>query len=491
MTKPNSPQIRFVARIVVPAAILGTAALLLAGSSWRTFERPRQVRVAPVAVIASQSPQARGAGGIQAPGWIEPAPFAIEARALREGIVSDVIALEGASVAKGDVLVTLEDAAERLAVMRQAAALRLAEADILAKTAAVHATERTLGLALDADRAVREAEALLREAESARAKLAAQIAQAEAREAEARDEHERKEQLVAAGAASAGDVRRLGLRVAALAAETESLRSERSARDARVSAATGDLDAARKNRAELIAETRARDEAKAALAAATAARESAAAMRDEAQLALDRSEVRAPRAGIVMRRTATPGSRVGGESPALLSLYDPASLQVRCDVPLKEAARLSIGLVAEVRVDAMPNRVFRGRVTRIVPESDLQKNTVQCKVAVDEPDAALRPDMLARVRILTDGEANQAEAIAVPVEALRDRDGARARVLVAIPDAGAARTAVRDVMLGAERANGWLEVIDGLAAGDRVVVDPAVTSEQRISPVESPKEATP
>ncbi|MEY5061777.1 MAG: hypothetical protein RIS45_1698, partial [Planctomycetota bacterium] len=152
---------------------------------------------------------------------------------------------------------------------------------------------------------------------------------------------------------------------------------------------------------------------------------------------------------------------------------------------------LAIGLVAEVRVDAMPNRVFRGRVTRIVPESDLQKNTVQCKVAVDEPDAALRPDMLARVRILTDGEANQAEAIAVPVEALRDRDGARARVLVAIPDAGAARTAVRDVMLGAERANGWLEVIDGLAAGDRVVVDPAVTSEQRISPVESPKEATP
>lgn len=485
------PRLRLVTRVVVPAAILGTAAVLLALTSWRAFERPPEVQVVPVAVIPSQSPQARSSGGIQAPGWIEPAPFAIEVRALREGVVSDVLALEGTAVAKGDVLVTLESAAESIAVARQDAALRLAEADVAAKNAALKATERALALTLDADTLVRESEAALHEAESMQAKLAAQVAQAKAREAEARDEFERKSRLVEIGAASEGDVRRLGLRVEALAAETLALESERAARNGRAVAAKGDLQAARTAREELVVETRARDEAAAARDAAMAARDAARATRDEAKLALDRSEVRAPRAGIVMRRIAAPGARVGGDSPALLSLYDPASLQVRCDVPLKEAARLAIGLGAEIRVDAIPDRVFRGRVTRIVPESDLQKNTVQCKVEIDAPDAALRPDMLARVRILTEGAASSAEAVAVPVEALRARDGARARVVVAVPDAGAARTEPREITLGDERANGWIEVAEGLAAGDRVVVDASIADRTRIAPVETPKSEAP
>lgn len=485
------PRIRFLTRVAIPAAILGTAAALIALTSWRALERLPEARVAPVAVIASDSAQAQASGGIQAPGWIEPAPFAIEVRALREGVVADVLALEGSRVEAGEVLVTLEQAAEAIALARQDAALRLAEAEVASKAAALRAADRTLALALDAEHAVREAEAALREAEAARAKLAAQIAQAEAREAEARDELSRKEQLVEAGAASAGEVRRLALRVDALAAETQSFRSEREAREARVATMAGDLAAARTARAELIAETRARDEARASLDAAGAARDGAIAMRDEAKLAVERSAVRAPRAGIVMRRNAAPGSRVGGETDALLSLYDPASLQVRCDVPLKEAARLSIGLAAEIRVDAVPNRVLRGRIVRIVPESDLQKNTVQCKVAIDEPDPALRPDMLARVRIVTDGESRQAEAVAVPADALRSREGARGTVLVAIPDAGAARVEAREIVLGVERGNGWLEVAEGLAAGDRVVLDAAIADRARIRPLETPKEDAP
>jgi len=45
--------------------------------------------------------------------------------------------------------------------------------------------------------------------------------------------------------------------------------------------------------------------------------------------------------------------------------------------------------------------------------------------------------------------------------------------------------------VGAERANGWLEVDAGLAAGDRVVLDEQIGGERRITPIEAPKEATP
>jgi RND family efflux transporter MFP subunit len=494
MSHPSSirpPRARLVARIVVPVAILGTTAFLLVSASWRALERLPEARVTPVAVVQSSKHAGAGDGGMQAPGWIEPAPFATEVRALRAGVVTAVRTLEGAHVAAGDIIATLEHGTETIALARAEAGVRLADAEIQAKRAARDAATRAHDLALDAERAVRDAEALLVEADAMRAKLAADITEAEATEAEARDEHERKLKLVASGSVSEGDARRLGLRVEALAAKTESLRSERAAREARAIAARGNLDAARVARRELVAERRARDEASAALAGATAARDAALAARDEAQLALDRSDIRAPIAGTVMRRLAAPGARVGGEDDTLVLLYDPSSLQVRCDVPLKEAGKLAVGLDAEIRVDALPDRVFHGKVARIVPQGDIQKNTVQCKIAIDAPDAALTPDMLARVRIITRAAGGTAEAIAVPVDTLRSREGDRATVVVAVPDRGAARAATRTITLGGERANGWIEVTDGLAAGDRVIVDAAVRDGARLSPVETAKEEAP
>lgn len=486
-SNPRHPRARFIARIVVPSAILGTAAVLLVHASWRTLEHAREVRVTPVAVIASTSAAAHAADGVQAPGWIEPAPFATEVRALREGVVAKVHALEGESVIEGALLATLEHGAETVALAEADAKVRLAEADLVARRAAGDAAARTLELALDASRAVREAESALAEAESMEARLGAEIREAEASEAEARDEHERKLKLVEGGSVSAGEARRLGLRVAALAAKSDSLRSERPAREARVAAARGNLEASRTARKELIAERRALDEARAASDAAAAARDAAAAARDAARLALERSEIRAPEAGTILRRLATPGARVGGDSDALFALYDPSRLQVRCDVPLKEAGRIALGLEAEIRIDAMPDKVFHGKVVRIVPQGDIQKNTVQCKVAVESPDPGIRPEMLARVRILMGSRAAGAESVAVPVDSLRGREGSRASVLVALPSEGAARTSAREITLGAERANGWIEVLEGLAAGDRVVLDPSVAEGARVAPVETPK----
>jgi len=474
----HQPRARFIARFVVPIVIFSATLGILAIASRDALQPPAAVGVTPVVIVESMHPSARAEGGLQAPGWLEPAPYASEIRALREGVIAEVHVLEGSKVAADELLATLERSAESIALARADAAARLAEADVAAKRAIRDAAARTLELALEAEQKVREAEATLSDAEAMRAKLASDI-------------DERKSQLIASGSASAGEVRRLGLRVAALAAKAESLRSERSAREARVVRAKGDLEAARTARRELIDETRARDEAEAGLLAAAAALDAARAARDEAQLALARSEIRAPRAGTVMHRMAIPGSRVGGDSGALFQLYDPSSLQVRCDVPLKDAGRIRVGLDAEIRVDALPDRVFRGRVTRIVPQADIQKNTVQCKVAVDDPDAALTPEMLARVRISTDPSERRSEAIAIPVETLRTRDADRGTVLVAIPDGAAARAAIRTVTLGAERANGWIEVLDGLAAGDRVVLDAGIADGARLSPSERAKEEAP
>jgi len=522
------PPARFIARYLVPGAILGGGAALLLVTGRDALSTAPEVAVSPAVTIATMRSSAQAsdaAGVIQAPGWIEPAPYADEVRALREGVVAGVHVLEGGRVTRGDLLVTLEHRAEELALARAEAEIGLAEAGIPGHEATLRATERALALALDSDRALRTAESALATAESAGTRLDAEIAEADALEREVRDELERKKALADAGAASVGEARRLALRAEALAARVAALRSDRPARDSAIAKARGDLASARAARQELLSETLARDEAQAALATAHAQLAVLRARRDEAALALERSEIRAARDGMVLARHAVPGSRVGGDAGHLLTIFDPASLQVRCDVPLKEAGRLAVGLAAEIRVDALPDLVLRGTVTRIVPQGDLQKNTVQCKVSVQAPRseedvprseedaprgegsvprpndilASLRPDMLARVRILAAqagapgdaGAARTGEGLAIPVESLRDRATDAARVLVAIPDGGAARLEERAVTLGAERANGWIEILAGLSAGDRVVLDGAAAAGTRVQPRETLRSEAP
>jgi len=514
------PPARFIARYLVPGAILGGGAALLLVTGRDALSTAPEVAVSPAVTIATTRSSAQASdsaragdstGVIQAPGWIEPAPYADEVRALREGVVAGVHVLEGGRVARGDLLVTLECRAEELALARAEAEIVLAETGIPGHEATLRAADRALALALESDRALRTAESALAAAEATGVRLDAEIAEADALEREVRDELERKKSLADAGAASVGEARRLALRAEALAARVAALRSDRPARDAAIATARGDLASARTVRQELLTETLARDEAQAALATARAQLAVLRARRDEAALALERSEIRAARDGMVLARHAVPGSRVGGDAGHLLTIFDPASLQVRCDVPLKEAGRLAVGLVAEIRVDALPDLVLRGTVTRIVPQGDLQKNTVQCKVSVQAPRseedaprstdilASLRPDMLARVRILAAqagapgdaGAARTGEGLAIPIESLRNRATDAARVLVAIPDGGAARLEERAVTLGAERANGWIEVLAGLSAGDRVVLDGAAAAGTRVQPRESLRSEAP
>jgi HlyD family secretion protein len=499
--QPSSQRIanpaRFLARVVVPTAILALAAIVIGVTAVDALRRAPQVRVTPVAVIASRTAEPPATGGIQAAGWIEPAPFAVEVRALREGVVTEVLALEGARVEKGELLAALDRSEQEIALAQAQAELRIAEADVAAQGAIAACAEELLARAIEPERRLRVADAAVAETAALVAQLEAQIEEARLAAREARDEFERRSALADAGSFSAGEARRLGLRADALDAKVRALEAERPARMARVAAAEAELAAARNARTTLVAERAARDEAKAELEHARAQRDLKAASLAAAELAIARSEIRAPCAGVILSRAAVPGARAGGDGDALFTLYDPATLQVRCDVPLKDAARLAIGLVAEVRSDALPDARFKGTVARIVPLGDLAKNTVQCKVLIENPDPALRPDMLVRVRIATSAEesARSAEAVAVPVEALRIADAANdggaaaelleAEVLVAIPEGALARTELRRIALGARREGGWVEVLGGLAAGDRVVLDAAVEADARIEPVES------
>ena len=174
----------------------------------------------------------------------------------------------------------------------------------------------------------------------------------------------------------------------------------------------------------------------------------------------------------------SPGSviRFGPDehSSHVVHVYDPSQMQVRADVPLAEASGVSVGHPAEIIVDVLPDRVFTGNVTRFVHRADLQKNTVEAKIHIDDPSGLIKPDMLARVRILqpqqtTDSnEVRTIPRVFVPQNAVLDGG----EVLVITNYArGGGTAAIRSVRLGDTDIDGWVEVLEGLSPGDRVILD--------------------
>jgi RND family efflux transporter MFP subunit len=214
-----------------------------------------------------------------------------------------------------------------------------------------------------------------------------------------------------------------------------------------------------------------------------AALESADTSRDIAKLALDRTEIRSPMDGIVLKRFVDPGSKRSRSvddpnSAAIASLFDPASLQVRVDVPLPEAGKLFAGQPTRISTAMLPGSSFTGKVTRIVGEADLQRNTLQAKVEVHNPDARMRPDVLCRVEFWGGGRPAGPTAVAtgrhtvwVAEEALDPTSGAEQQVWVVDPISQKAQA--RNVRLGDSKRDGYRRVLEGLRPNETVVTEGA------------------
>jgi len=208
-------------------------------------------------------------------------------------------------------------------------------------------------------------------------------------------------------------------------------------------------------------------------------------MLEEAELALSRTQVRAPAAGVVLVRLVEPGQRVMPDannpfSGVVVRLYDPAHLQVRVDVPLADAAKVAVGDTVEISTETLPGRTFRGVLSRLVHEANIQKNTMQVKVAIADPAAELKPEMLAKARITTKGRAlsstpgsqgqtSGGPVVQAPKSALIEVAGSEASAWVV--DLATSSAQKRRVKLGRTTADS-VEVLDGLRPGDRVILEP-------------------
>jgi RND family efflux transporter MFP subunit len=157
----------------------------------------------------------------------------------------------------------------------------------------------------------------------------------------------------------------------------------------------------------------------------------------------------------------------------VIELADFNTLMVETDIPESRLHMVAIGSPCEIALDAFPTRRYRGEAVEINPKVDRAKATVGVKVKfVDAPEGVL-PDMSARVSFLSkamdEAALKEKPKTIVPASAVVDRGGSK--VLFVLED-GVVR--MRNVSVGAELGGGF-EVVDGPAAGTRVVSNPPPT----------------
>ena len=208
------------------------------------------------------------------------------------------------------------------------------------------------------------------------------------------------------------------------------------------------------------------DAAKSALAAAKQQLAVAQADQQHYTALSDYSRIVAPYDGVVTWRFSDTGALVqaGTSNTSGLPVVTVAQvnvLRLRIPVPESLAAKIKIGDVADVHVQATGEH-FTGKVARFTDALDPSTRTMQVEIDVPNANYHLQPGMYADVQL----DANsRPDALTVPVEAIQ-RSDTKTSVLVVDPQN---HVQVRDVQLGVQSSN-HVEVLSGLSEGEKVIV---------------------
>src|SRR5690606_15270181 len=196
---------------------------------------------------------------------------------------------------------------------------------------------------------------------------------------------------------------------------------------------------------------------------------------------VDHTVVRAPFAGVVIAKAAQPGEMIsplsaggGFTRTGIGTIVDMDSLEVEVDVGESYIGRVKPGMPIEATLNAYPDWQIPGEVIAIIPTADRGKATVKVRIALNEQDQRIVPDMGVRVSFLEQARPEGEErpsGVLVPATAIVERDGRS--VAYALAEPGTAETGVelRTLELGRTLGDDR-EVLTGLAGGDEVVLDP-------------------
>lgn len=217
-------------------------------------------------------------------------------------------------------------------------------------------------------------------------------------------------------------------------------------------------------------EARQQEQASAEAGLSAAEANLAAARQDLQRLAAERAGLRqqranvrllAPSDGVVVGRDAEPGSTVVA-GQAVIRLIEPASLWVKVRLDQGRSQGLATGLPAQIVLRSKPGQVFRGQVMRVEAVSDSVTEERLALVGFEQLPPGLSVGEMAEVSLTLPAVATSVLLPNAAIKRLQDQSGAW------ILDGGRLRFA--PLRIGQSSLDGQVQVLEGVAAGQTVVV---------------------
>ncbi|MCM8532956.1 MAG: efflux RND transporter periplasmic adaptor subunit [Lentisphaeraceae bacterium] len=190
------------------------------------------------------------------------------------------------------------------------------------------------------------------------------------------------------------------------------------------------------------------------------------------ELDLKRCKIHSPIDGIIQELYARVGRKqmLGSDvdiSTTVAKIFNPKHILVMVDVPLNDLRKIKINQKTKIRLEAIPD-ILEGVVTALHGKADYQKNTLQIHVNIPGGHPDIRPDMLAQVEFLSDKSATKTvekSGIFIDKKCLINKSS----VFVINLEQ---KAELRTISVGNEVKDGWIEILSGINAGEKVILSP-------------------
>jgi RND family efflux transporter MFP subunit len=188
---------------------------------------------------------------------------------------------------------------------------------------------------------------------------------------------------------------------------------------------------------------------------------------------LAKTKIYAPLSSRVKERLVSEGDFVKNGT-RLFTLIQPSPLKLRFSVSERDVGKMKVGQDVSVKVDAFPDREFRGKVSIVFPSLEEKTRTLSIEALVPDKEGVLKPGLFARVILYTGG---MKDTIVVPVTALV-YEGDQIRAYVVEDDKAKERLVNLGNKYGEE-----MEITEGIKEGEKVVIagQQALSDNARVS----------
>jgi membrane fusion protein (multidrug efflux system) len=208
------------------------------------------------------------------------------------------------------------------------------------------------------------------------------------------------------------------------------------------------------------------DQVKANYQLAKARYQSAQAALKHAQKQVADTLIKAPFEGFITARLKDEGERIRGGLPgaeaSVVQMENISLVRAIGFLPEREINAVTIGMDADVKVDAIPDKRFTGKVSVVNPRIDPVTRTFMVKVEIPNEDFVLKGNMFTRVTIVK----GYLEALTIPREAVLREEGVWVYHCFVVEEGKAQRRIIKPVFT----PFAYAEIEEGLAKGEQVVI---------------------